>query len=106
MQSCLVRLPSGRTRVIDASRGILDQLEELEGLPRHAVYLVGRGNNSIVDVRLRLLGGGGECTAWDATWPSPSTVLLARALLTLVCHSEAPTSYARCSEKPTFLAGR
>ena len=64
MGSLLVRLPSGRTRCLDAERNVRQQLEALEGLPPSLVRLVGDARRGVLDVRLRLLGGGGDqvCT--------------------------------------------
>ena len=60
--SILVRLPSGRTRVLSPSSDLLAQLESLEGLPRAHVRLVGDGGYR--EVRFRLLGGGGDQPDW------------------------------------------
>ena len=71
----LVQLPTGRTRVVEGGAGaaagwLLERVEELEGIPAAAQRLVcGSAElrpgalleaGSLVSVRLRLLGGGGD----------------------------------------------
>jgi hypothetical protein len=63
--SLLVRLPSGRTRVLEATDDVYERLETLEALPAHAIHLVGRvGPGLVLEARLRVLGGGGDQPDW------------------------------------------
>ena len=77
----LVRIPSGRTRVLElpscrhecATESVYRQLEVLEGLPRSAIYLVGDAEGvGMLEARIRLVGGGGDQPDWTELGKVPT----------------------------------